>query len=58
MYDVAIEVLWDNAGDPTYSIGWLTESKNRCLQLVLEYSSSGSKTIEIPIESIIDLKLI
>ena len=58
MYDVAVDVLWDNNGDPTNSIGWLTEAKNRCLQLVTEYSSSGFVAIEIPVESVIDLKLI
>jgi hypothetical protein len=58
MHDVAVEVLWDNNGDPTHSIGWLTEAKNRCLQLVTEYSSSGFVELQIPVESVINLKLI
>ena len=58
MHDVAVEVLWDNNGDPTHSIGWLTEAKNRCLQLVTEYSSSSFVELQIPVESVINLKLI
>jgi hypothetical protein len=58
MHDVAVEVLWDNNGDPTHSIGWLTEAKSRCLQLVTEYSSSGFVEIQIPVESVIEMKLI
>ena len=58
MHDVAVEVLWDNNGNPTHSIGWLTEAKSRCLQLITEYSSSGFVEIQIPVESVIEMKLI
>jgi hypothetical protein len=58
MHDVAVEVLWDNNGDPTHSIGWLTEAKSRCLQLITEYSSSGFVELQIPVESVIEMKLI